>query len=266
MSAMTASGRAALRAAFERELVANRLNRFLHVHLALALAVGLLPLFTANDAAGAAPWWVLQAVLYCLSLSALLLGLNSAHGEADEFSLLFTQPAPRWAWLTGKAIGLAALLVPASLLLVMPSALAGGITRPLLAIAAAAAGLSVAMTALGLGLGFWVRDRVRGLLTALGAWFLLLFGTDLLLLAVAGAPWVQRNPSLWVAPLMVNPLDALRVTVLFSVENVAPAGMDAGGLAGWWIAHGTLWLALLLAGWTVAGLAAGLAGALRQTD
>src|SRR5690606_36626144 len=82
---------AAFVAAFHREVAANRLNRFLHVHLALAGIAGLLPLFTPGDAAGAAPWWVLQATLYCLSLSTLLLGLSSAHGETDEFPLLFAQ-------------------------------------------------------------------------------------------------------------------------------------------------------------------------------
>lgn len=263
---MTALSSAALSAAFRRELAANRLNRFLHAHLTLAIAAGLLPLFTVTEAAGAAPWWVLQAVLYCLSLSALLLGLNSAHGEAVEFPILFAQPAPRWAWLMGKAVGLAAVLAPASLLLIVPAAIAGGVTRPLLAIAAAAGGLTFALAAVGLGLGFWVRDRVRGLLAALGAWFLLLFGTDLLLLAVAGAPWIQRHPALWVAPLMLNPLDALRVTVLFTIENAAPAGLDSGALVGWWISHGGLWLALVLVLWTTAGLAAGLVGARRSID
>ncbi|MEO8521110.1 MAG: hypothetical protein ABI603_07095 [Acidobacteriota bacterium] len=253
-------------AAFRRELAANRLNRFLHVHLTLSIAVGLLPMFTSTEAAGAAPWWVLQAVLYCLSLSALLLGLNSAHGEADEFPMLFSQPAPRWAWLMGKAAGLAALLAPAALLLIVPAAIAGGLTRPLLAIAAAAGGLTVTLAAVGLGLGFWVRDRVRGLLAALGTWFVLLFGTDLLLLAVAGSPWIHRHPAVWVAPLMLNPLDALRVTVLFSIENAAPAGLDSHALAGWWIPHSGLWLALLLIVWATAGLAAGLAGARRSID
>ena len=41
--------------------------------------------------------WVLQGVLYCLSLSALLLGLSAAHGDAEEFALLFTQPISRAA-------------------------------------------------------------------------------------------------------------------------------------------------------------------------
>jgi hypothetical protein len=77
---------------------------------------------------------------------------------------------------------------------------------------------------------------------------------------------VHRNPDLWVAVLMLNPLDALRVTVLFGIEQSAPAGLDAGGLAGWWIPNGGRWLILLLAGWTLAGLAAGLAGARRSLD
>lgn len=263
---MTSSISAVWSAAFRRELSANRLNRFLHAHLAFALAAGLSPLFTPDEISNAAPWWVLQAVLYCLSLSALLLGLNSAHGEADEFPLLFSQPAPRSVWLAGKAAGLAALLVPAAVLLVVPAAIAGGLTTRLLAIAAASAGLTLALSALGLGIGFWVRDSVRGLLAALGVWFMLLFGTDLVLLAVAGETWVHDYPAFWVAPLMLNPLDALRVTVLFSIENAAPAGLDADALVGWWVANAGLWLVLLLLLWTTAGLAAGLAGARRRLD
>jgi Cu-processing system permease protein len=258
--------RGALTAAFLREITAQRLSRFLHVHLVLALAAGSLPLLTPADAAGAAPWWVLQAVLYCLSLSAMLLGLSSAHGEADEFALLFSQPAPRWAWLLGKAAGLAVLLLPAALLLVVPAALAGGITRPLVTLAVAAAGVSLALAAVGLGLGFWVRDGVRGLLATLAAWFVLLFGTDLLLLALAGAPWLHANPSAWVLPLMLNPLDALRVTVLFAIEQTATTGMDAGLLATWWIEHAGLWLGVLLTAWCLGGLAASLAGARRSLD
>ena len=38
---MTAPAAAAVSAAFWRELAANRLNRFLHAHLSLALAAGL---------------------------------------------------------------------------------------------------------------------------------------------------------------------------------------------------------------------------------
>ncbi len=258
--------RAAVAAACQRELAANRVNRFLHVHLALAASAGLLPLFTPDDIASAAPLWVLHAVLYCLSLSALLLGLSSAHGEADEFALLFTQPVPRWAWLLGKAAGLSVVLIPASVLLVLPAAFGGGLTPGLAGLAAAASGITLALAAIGLAVGFWVRDPVRSLLTALGIWFVLLFGTDLLLLALSGAPWLQERPALWVALLMANPLDALRITVIFDVEHAAFAGLDGGGLVAWWLAHGWGWLALVVGLWTIAGFTSGLAGARRRLD
>jgi hypothetical protein len=263
---MLTSATSALLAACRRELAANRVNRFLHVHLALAGAAGLLPLFTPDDAATAAPLWVLHTVLYCLSLSALLLGLSSAHGEADEFPLLFAQPAPRWAWLLGKGAALTVVIAAGSLLLVLPAALSGGATGPLITLAAAAGGVTLAMAAIGLGIGFWVRDPVRGLLTGLGAWFTLLFGTDLLLLAVSGAPWIHERPWLWVALLMSNPLDALRVTVLFDVEQTAFAELAIGGVVRWWLAHAWTWLTLLVLLWTTGGFAAGLYGARRHLD
>jgi hypothetical protein len=255
-----------LRATFTRELAEHRLNRFLHVHLALCAVIGLLPLFTPDDAARAAPLWVLQGVLYCLSLSAILLGLSAAHGDAEESALLFTQPVGRGTWLAGKAAALGAMLAPAALLLVAPTALTAGATAAMLAMAVAAAGVCLTLALLGLAAGLWIRDHVRGLLAALALWFLLLFGTDLLLLAVAGAPWAQAHQDAWALPMMLNPLAALRVTVLFGLEGAAPAGVGATPLVGWWIGHGGLWLAALLGAWIAAAFGAGVAGARRRLD
>ncbi len=54
-----------------------------------------------------APWW--QSPPYGTFTTALaLLGLSAAHGDADEFPVLFTQPVSRAAWLGGKAAALAA--------------------------------------------------------------------------------------------------------------------------------------------------------------
>ena len=72
--------------------------------------------------------------------------------------------------------------------------------------------MSVVCGLAGLAIGFWMRDSVRGLIASVAAWMVFLFGTDLLLLALAGAPLLQQNPDLWIAPLMANPLDAFRVT------------------------------------------------------
>ena len=255
-----------LRAAFTRELAEHRLNRFLHVHLTLSATVGLLPLFTPDAAGRAAPAWMVQAVLYCLSLSSLLLGLSAAHGDAEEFPILFTQPVGRSVWLAGKAAALAALLGPASVLMVAPAALVTGITTPLAVSGAAAAAVCLVLALFGLAVGFWVRDHVRGLLLALGVWFVLLFGIDLLLLALSGAPWLQGHPAAWVLPLMVNPLSALRVTMLFSVEGTAPASVGTGALVAWWLGNGGLWLAVMLSAWVAAGFGLAVAGARRRLD
>jgi Cu-processing system permease protein len=255
-----------LDAAFRREIAEHRLNRFLHVHLALCTIIGGLPLFTPEAAERSAPGWVLQAVLYCLSLSSLLLGLSAAHGDADEFPVLFTQPVARGAWLAGKAAALVAMLAPASILLVLPAALTSGLTASLCLVAAAAAGVCVVLAMLGLAAGFWVRDPVRGLLLALGIWFALLFGMDLVLLALSGAPWVQGHAAAWVLPLMINPLSALRVTMLFSLEQTAPASIGSGVLVGWWLSHGGAWLAIMLSAWLVVAFGLGVAGARRRID
>jgi Cu-processing system permease protein len=257
---------ATIDAAFRREIAEHRLNRFLHVHLTLCAVVGVLPLFTLDAAERSAPAWVLQAVLYCLSLSSLLLGLSAAHGDADEFPVLFTQPVGRADWLMGKSVALASLLGPASALTVAPAALASGLTPSLVFVGAAAAGACLVMALLGLAVGCWVRDHVRGLLMALGIWFVLLFGVDLLLLALSGSLLVQQHPDLWVLPLMLNPLSALRVTMLFTLERTAPPGVGTSPLIGWWLAHGGLWLAGMLSVWAAVMFGLGAAGAARRLD
>jgi Cu-processing system permease protein len=263
---MYAASSFVLDAVFRREIAEHRLNRFLQVHLTLCAAAGLLPLFTPDVAERSAPAWVLQSVLYCLSLSSLLLGLSAAHGDAEEFPLLFTQPVNRGTWLAGKAAAIVALLAPASVLLIVPAALTSGLTATLLFVGAAAAGVSIALAMLGLAVGFWVRDPVRGLLLALGVWFALLFGIDLVLLALAGSPWIQRHATVWVVPSMINPLSALRVTMMFTLEATAPAGIGTGAVAGWWLSHGALWLAALLSAWTAAAFGLGVKGARRHSD
>jgi Cu-processing system permease protein len=257
---------ATIDATFRREIAEHRLNRFLHVHLTLCALTGLLPLFTPDAAARSAPAWVLQAVLYCLSLSSLLLGLSAAHGDADEFPVLFTQFSGRATWLAGKGAALAALLGPAVALTIAPAVLTSGLTSSLLFVGAAAAGVCLVLALLGLAIGCWVRDHVRGLLVALGVWFMLLFGVELLLLAISGSPLVQQHANLWALPVMLNPLSALRVTMLFTLERTAPASIGTGMVVGWWLGHGGLWLAGVLAAWGAVTFRIGVAGARRRLD
>lgn len=255
------------RASAEREFLSHRLNRFLYGHAALVVAAGFLPLLTPGDAlARGAAWWLLHAVLYALSLSALLLGLSSAQAEGDEFTWLLGQPAGVGPWLAGKATALAALAGGSSLLLALPTMLAGAGSRALATTTAGAAGVGIVCALAGLAVGFWVRDGVRGLLVTLTLWFALLFGTDLLLLGTAGNTWAQAHPDLWITPLMVNPLDAFRITVLFTVEHAAFTGFTSGNLTGWWIGHAALWLGAMLAVWAGATATLAWLGARRRID
>lgn len=255
------------RAALHREWLSHRLNRFLYAHLALVLVAGVLPLLTPGDAlARGAAWWLLHAVLYAVSLSSLLLGLSSAHAEADEFVWLLGQPAGVGPWLGGKALALVVLTGVSAALLGLPTMLMGGGSSELALATAGAAGVAVVCALAGLALGFWIRDNVRGLIAAVAVWLVLLFGVDFLLLAMAGAPAVQANPDLWTAPLMINPLDAYRVTVLFAVERAAFSGLNAGHLADWWSTHAPLWLAGLTTGWSGVALFAAWLGAKRRID
>jgi hypothetical protein len=261
------STRKVVSASLQREWVSHRLNRFLYWHLLLLLGAGSLALFAPNEAADqGGPWWILYAVLYAVSLSALLLGLSSAHAEAEEFPLLLTQPVGISAWLAGKSLGLFLVVGPPAVLLALPSVISGHGNSVLWSCVVAAAGLSTVCAFIGLAIGLWIRDGVRGLIAVLAAWILLLFGTDLLLLAIAGAPWVQSNADWWVAPLMVNPLDAFRITILFGLEKAAFASLDQGRLAGWWLAHTALWFTVLTLFWlTLAGFVAAR-GADRRSD
>ncbi|HEY0947513.1 MAG TPA: hypothetical protein VGD81_19680 [Opitutaceae bacterium] len=254
-------------AAAGREWLSHRLNRFFYAHVALVSAAGLLPLLTPGEAlVSGAAWWLLHAVLYALSLSSLLLGLSSAHAEAEEFAWLLGQPVGVAPWLAGKAAALAAMVAGASLLLAAPVVVAGGASSALALTVAGAAGVSATCALAGLALGFWIRDSVRGLMAALGLWFLLLFGVDLLLLATAGSPFAQQRPDLWVGSLMASPLDAYRVTVLFTVERAAFSGINAGALTTWWVGHAPAWLAALLGTWGAGSVAMAWLGASRRME
>ncbi len=254
-------------AALRREWLSHRLNRFLYAHLALVIAAGLLPLLTPGEefSRGAA-WWLLHALLYAISLSSLLLGLSSAHAENEEFVWLLGQPAGPGPWLAGKTIALIVLTGLSGLLLGVPSAFIGGVTPELVLATGGAAGVAVVCALAGLALGFWIRDSVRGLIAAILLWFVLLFGVDLLLIGIAGAPWVQNSPDLWIACLMLNPFDVYRVTVLFSVEKAAFSGISAGQLVAWWIAHAPMWLAVSLSSWAGFAWLIGWFGARRRID
>lgn len=265
MSGAPASFGRAMLATIGREWLSHRVNRFLHWHLGLLALAGVVSVLAApeNEPNGVA-WFLLYAVLYAISLSAILLGLSSAQAENEESPFLLTQPTGVGPWVAGKIAGLALIVAPSSALLVAPWLVTTGWSPALGLLALATAGFSVVLTTAGLAVGLWIREPVRGLIGAIALWFAWLFATDLLLILIAGAEWIQTNPSVWVAPLMLNPFDALRVTVLLTIEQSAFNAMGSGALVEWWTEHAGDWLAVCLTGWTMLGGFAALAGARRK--
>jgi ABC-2 type transport system permease protein/Cu-processing system permease protein len=252
----------AVRVTISREWLSHRVNRFLHWHLGLLAVAGVSAVLAApKDEAGGVAWFILYAVLYVVSLSSVLLGLSSAQAEADETPFLLTQPTGVAPWVVGKAIGLATIVAPSAVLLVLPWWLTSGWSTPLALLAVATAALCVLLAITGLAVGLWVRDPVRGLIAAIAGWFLALFATDVWLILVAGSPWMHEHPWAWVGPLMLNPFDALRVTVLLAVERSAFNTLGSGALVGWWTAHTGAWLSACFGGWIAVATTLALGGA-----
>jgi hypothetical protein len=65
---------------------------------------------------------------------------------------------------------------------------------------------------------------------------------------------------------MINPLSALRVTMVFAFDRTAPAGIGTGPVVGWWLDHAGVWLTVIVTGWIAGMFATSAAGARRRVD
>jgi hypothetical protein len=235
----------------QREAMASLHSRFLHVLCAAALLAGIAPLFASeSNAAETAPYFLLQAVLYLIPLFAVLIGAGSAQAEIEERPFLLSQPVSRFAIVPGKMIALWLLIALAAALLVVPAALAGGDDAALAFIWLNAVGVGGVFLSLGFAAGYATDDRVKAHLAALTLWLLLLAGGDLAALALAHIPAAQARPQAWSALLMLNPLDAVRVGALFTLDRVPFDLAAAPPLARWWLGHPGLWSALICVAWS----------------
>jgi ABC-2 type transport system permease protein/Cu-processing system permease protein len=239
---------AALHAILRRELRAALLNRYLQIFSALALVGGIAAVATAETEA-AAPFFLLHAGLYFVSLFALLVGVSTARAESEEWPILFAQPIARPIYVLGKFIALtASFSVIVSLLFLPVFVFAEGHSASV-QLAAQMLGIAAVFGSVGLCAGFVTRDRVHGLIVAVSAWIMLLIATDLLALMAAQWAPLQKAPDVWVALLMLNPLDAFRIHALFALEQIPAEAADKTILANWWLPHAGLWMTILSATW-----------------
>lgn len=239
----------ALRALLAREFRAALINRYFQIFCALSLLGGVAAIVFGEDE-NAAGFFVLQLALYFVSLFALLAGVSSAQGEREEWQMLFTQPIPRPAFAIGKFFALFSIFGAVLLLLFLPALISGTAARELGLLYGQTLLLASVFLSLGLGAGFLAHDRAQALIIGVSAWLFLLVGVDLLALFAARWPIFQGVADLWVAALMLNPLDAFRIEALFVLQQIPAEAANKTPLANWWIEHGAIWFALISVLWS----------------
>lgn len=172
---------------------------------------------------------LLNATLLLVPLVALTFGTMHVYASREFVELLLAQPLPRRSVFAGLYLGLALPLAGAFLAGIgVPMVLhARGGEAPLAALLFLAAGgalLTAAFAALAMAIALRTDDRLRGMATALGAWFLLTIGYDGAVLAIVSAlgEYPLERPML--ALMLGNPVDLSRVLVLTALDASALLG------------------------------------------
>ncbi len=242
---------------FFRELHAAVLSRLVYVFCGMALLAGWVPLLgeAGPDRTEIVVYALLQASLFLIPLFAILTGVGSAQNEQEEEPLLMSQPIGRGVRVLGKFAALWGLIAVAAGLLVFPAILSGCRIGALGFLWFHTFAVGGVFAALGLAVGFSSSDRVKAHMIGLCAWLVLLAGFNLLALAAAHVAEVQRWPQLWLGLLMVNPLDALRISAMFTLDRIPFDVASAPPLGQWWLGHLSLWFVLLCSAWIAAALA-----------
>lgn len=243
-----------LGAVFKRELRSALVNRYFQVFCALAILGGIAAVFFGDDTHAMALFLV-QIALYFVSLFAVLAGVSGAQAEREEWPLLLSQPIPRAAFVFAKLGALVAIFAAVLILLFLPAAIFKTPLPIVLRLFIQTVLLAAAFIACGLAVGFSASDRAQALILGVTLWLLLLVGVDLIALFGAGWSVTQNTPDIWLAVLMLNPLDAFRIEALFTTHAIPPEMANKSPLAAWWIAHPGLWFAAIALVWSV-GLSA----------
>lgn len=200
---------------------------------------------------------LLNLVLFVVPLVGLLLGVTSLTGDTNLLPLLLAQPVRRRDVLLGKALGLVAALSAAQ----AAAFGAGGIVVATQAGAHHVPGfvvltllsmvLGALMVATGLALAAAWPERLRAVIGAVLSWLAMVVLYDLAVFGVtsllAGVP-LQR---VLLPALLLNPVDLVRVLVVFTVGSGALFGPTSAVLMQWM--------------GTSLGLAVGLGALLLQT-
>lgn len=237
------------RALLRREVTTTYHNRFVQI-FALIIGGGSLAVGLLSGRAEAVPYGLLLLFLYVVPLFGLLIGVSAAHEEQDERAFLWSQPVPRAVYVLGKTSALSGALVAVLLLALIPAIVSGASVASLGLLLGLGAALVLVSVSAGVTVGQYTSTRARGLMGVLVLWFGAFVLYDVFALLLSGFEVMQSLPAFWVSLLLLNPVDAVRLTGLFGLENVPFA---APSEAAWMTELMTwlpVWVAVLTIAWT----------------
>jgi Cu-processing system permease protein len=177
---------------------------------------------------------MLNLILYLLPLMTLFLGSFSLTAEKEDGSwqLLSTYPIGTLSFITGKYLGLAAVL----LLIVtfgygLMGLVSGLLGNPIdlltyLLFLAFSCGLVLLFLSIALWIGSLSRNRWQALTISVSVWFFAVIGWPTLLLAILGL-----MPYLWIKPMLVvltflNPAELVRLFIVIKLGGGSILGPE----------------------------------------
>ncbi|MBR2565415.1 MAG: ABC transporter permease subunit [Paenibacillus sp.] len=177
---------------------------------------------------------MLNLILYLLPLMTLFLGSFSLTAEKEDGSwqLLSTYPIGTLSFITGKYVGLAAvLLIIVSFGYGLMGLVSGLLGNPIdlltyLLFLAFSCGLILLFLSIALLIGSLSRNRWQALTISVSIWFFAVIGWPALLLAVLGL-----MPYLWIKPLLVlltflNPAELVRLYIVIKLGGGSILGPE----------------------------------------
>lgn len=209
---------------------------------------------------------MLNLVLYLLPLMTLTLGSFSLTGDKEDgnWELLSTYPLGTWAFLLGKYIGLAVVLLVIVALGFGLTGLAGwiaggGFDFPTYAkLLAFSVCLSLLFLAVSMVAGALSRNRWQALTVAVAVWFFTIIAWSPVLIASLG-----MMPYLWIKPVLtaLTFLNPAELTRLFTVVKLGGGSMLGPEYYDWilWIRKPSGTPAFLAVAVLWAGIALGIA-------
>jgi len=238
------------RSLFRREGATTLHNQFVQIFAGLIWA-GSIGVATLTGRPEAVPYGLLLLFLYIVPLFGVLTSVSAAHEEREERAFLWSQPVPRSAFVLSKAATLSLALVIVLLGALVPAASVGAGGETLTLLWGLGGALVVVSVSAGLAVGQYTRNRARGLMAGLVLWFAAFALYDAAALSLSGVEVIQNVPIFWVALLLFNPVDAVRLAGLFGLGNVP---FSAPGETAWMSALVTgipIWVAGITIFWTV---------------